>query len=209
MVEILKLMLNQDPEIEIYQDWCKNLWYELNPRVRCAYGNVFQKTSSLSSKAKPLISYFESNLFVCCSLHLNIWKFQHLSPYTGNWHMCCSQHLNETVAWGVSGTRLQEWIPGVESFKTSLKIMKPSWTTHWQRCLTLTPTEESLIVIPSQRASASKWQEISDGEKTLIAGKIPKLHDWSNSFFKGRTWQHCELASSTSEVLENHKCPAI
>ena len=85
--------------------------------------------------------------------------------------MCCSQHLNETVAWGVSGTRLQEWIPGVESFKNSLKIMKPSWTTHWQRCLTLTPTEESLIVIPSQRASASKWQEISDGKKPWLLAK--------------------------------------
>jgi len=36
-----------------------------------------------------------------------------LAIHPGNWHMCCSQHLNETVAWGVSGTRLQEWIPGV------------------------------------------------------------------------------------------------
>ena len=121
--------------------------------------------------------------------------------------MCCSQHLNETVAWGVSGTRLQEWIPGVGSFKTSLKIMKPFRTTHWQRCLTLTPTEESLTVIPSQKASASKRSVM--GEQILIAGKIPKLHDWSNSFVKARTWQYCELASSTSEVLENHKCPAI
>ena len=23
------------------QDLCNNLWYELNPRVRCAFGNVF------------------------------------------------------------------------------------------------------------------------------------------------------------------------
>ena len=83
--------------------------------------------------------------------------------------MCCSQHLNETVAWGVSGTRLQEWIPGVESFKTSLKIMKPSRTTHWQRCQTLTPTEESLTVIPSQKASASKRSVM--GKKSWLLAK--------------------------------------
>ena len=26
--------------MKFYQDLCKNLWYELNPRVRCAFGNV-------------------------------------------------------------------------------------------------------------------------------------------------------------------------
>ena len=42
-------MLNQDFEIEFDWDFeigfdrdlCKNLWYELNPRVRCAFGHVF------------------------------------------------------------------------------------------------------------------------------------------------------------------------
>ena len=32
LVEILKMKFDQD--------LCKNLWYELNPRVRCAFGNV-------------------------------------------------------------------------------------------------------------------------------------------------------------------------
>ena len=41
MVEILKLMLGRDSE-DIDQDLCKNLWYELNPRVRCAFGNVLK-----------------------------------------------------------------------------------------------------------------------------------------------------------------------
>ena len=33
-------MLGRDSEDEIYQDLCLNLRYELNPRVRCAFGNV-------------------------------------------------------------------------------------------------------------------------------------------------------------------------
>ena len=40
MVEMLKLMLGRDSEDEIDQDLCLNLRYELNPRVRCAFGNV-------------------------------------------------------------------------------------------------------------------------------------------------------------------------
>ena len=27
--------------MKVDKDLCKNLWYELNPRVRCAFGNVF------------------------------------------------------------------------------------------------------------------------------------------------------------------------
>ena len=33
LVEIMKMKFDQD--------FCLNLWYELNPRVRCAFGNVF------------------------------------------------------------------------------------------------------------------------------------------------------------------------
>ena len=33
LVEILKMKFDQD--------LCLNLWYELNPRVRCAFGNVY------------------------------------------------------------------------------------------------------------------------------------------------------------------------
>ena len=40
-VWILKLMLDRDSEDEIDQDLCLNLWYELNLRVRCAFGNAF------------------------------------------------------------------------------------------------------------------------------------------------------------------------
>ena len=41
LVEILKLMLNRDYELyEFDPDLRKNLKYELNPRVRCAPGNV-------------------------------------------------------------------------------------------------------------------------------------------------------------------------
>ena len=33
LLEIMKMKFDQD--------LCKKLWYELNPRVRCAFGNVF------------------------------------------------------------------------------------------------------------------------------------------------------------------------
>ena len=45
-------MLSRDSEDEFDQDLCLNLWYdlkkllwqdELNPRVRCAFGNVFDE----------------------------------------------------------------------------------------------------------------------------------------------------------------------
>ena len=48
MIEILKLKFDQD--------LCKNLWYELNPRVRCAFGNVFphrlEATRSISTESE-------------------------------------------------------------------------------------------------------------------------------------------------------------
>ena len=34
-------MLNRDSKIEVWSRFVWNLWYELNPRVRCAFGNVF------------------------------------------------------------------------------------------------------------------------------------------------------------------------
>ena len=45
-------MLGPDFEDEIDQDLCLNLRYELNPRVRCAFGNVF------STKAPFLLLYY-------------------------------------------------------------------------------------------------------------------------------------------------------
>ena len=36
---------------------CKNLWYELNPRVRCAFGNVF-------NASQMLIWYSHTNVWV-------------------------------------------------------------------------------------------------------------------------------------------------
>ena len=38
-------MLNQDSEIEVWSRFVWNLWYELNPRVRCAFGNVFTSSA--------------------------------------------------------------------------------------------------------------------------------------------------------------------
>ena len=47
MDKMLKLMLGRDSEDEIDQDLCLNLRYELNPRVRCAFGNVFFYKSAI------------------------------------------------------------------------------------------------------------------------------------------------------------------
>ena len=41
LVEILKMKFDQD--------LCLNLWYELNPRVRCAFGNVFFRAPHLAT----------------------------------------------------------------------------------------------------------------------------------------------------------------
>ena len=42
LVKILNLglMLNRDSKIDVWSRFVWNLWYELNPRVRCAFGNV-------------------------------------------------------------------------------------------------------------------------------------------------------------------------
>ena len=50
LVKILNLgwMLNWDSKIDVWSRFVWNLWYELNPRVRCAFGNVFLFISSLS-----------------------------------------------------------------------------------------------------------------------------------------------------------------
>ena len=42
LVKILNLglMLNRDSKIDVWSRFVWNMWYELNPRVRCAFGNV-------------------------------------------------------------------------------------------------------------------------------------------------------------------------
>ena len=47
LVKILKLKFSGEADVwleilkmKFDQDLCKNLWYELNPRIRCAFGNV-------------------------------------------------------------------------------------------------------------------------------------------------------------------------
>ena len=48
LVKILNLglMLNQDFEIEVWSRFVWNLWYELNPRVRCAFAKGFGNVST-------------------------------------------------------------------------------------------------------------------------------------------------------------------
>ena len=50
-VEILKMKFDQN--------LCLNLWYELNPRVRCAFGNVFKYY---------LLDFL--NLLLCCNFRI-------------------------------------------------------------------------------------------------------------------------------------------
>ena len=40
-------MLNRESEIEVWSRFVSNLWYELNPRVRCAFGNVFSEKNNV------------------------------------------------------------------------------------------------------------------------------------------------------------------
>ena len=41
LVKILSLSLVKFLKLKFDQDLCQKLWYELNPQVRCAFGNVF------------------------------------------------------------------------------------------------------------------------------------------------------------------------
>ena len=41
LVKILSLSLFKFLKLKFYQNLCQKLWYELNPRVRCAFGNVW------------------------------------------------------------------------------------------------------------------------------------------------------------------------
>ena len=41
LVKILSLSLVKFLKLKFDQDLYKNLWYELNPRVRCAFDNVY------------------------------------------------------------------------------------------------------------------------------------------------------------------------
>ena len=59
LVEILKMKFDQD--------LCLNSWYELNPRVRCAFGNVF--------KFIPFFEYLTSWLPFSTYLYLNFCLF--------------------------------------------------------------------------------------------------------------------------------------
>ena len=49
-------MLNRDSEIEVWSRIVWNSWYELNPRVRCAFGNVFLKRAAHLGAGQNLLS---------------------------------------------------------------------------------------------------------------------------------------------------------
>ena len=59
-------MLNWNSKIEFDQNLCKNLWHELNPRVHCAFGNVYDKSSTQG------IIIFHSQ----CIMHQSLQLFQ-------------------------------------------------------------------------------------------------------------------------------------
>ena len=64
------LMLNRDSKIEFDQDLCKNLWYELNPRVRCAFGNVsFYLFSAFAFYSTPFQNSFLFSLICSKQRH--------------------------------------------------------------------------------------------------------------------------------------------
>ena len=73
LVEILKMKFDQD--------LCLNSWYELNPRVRCAFGNVY------------------SFLWICCCSDCWWWNISRVKtrrrrPFTNGWRLYSQQ-----VAW--------------------------------------------------------------------------------------------------------------
>ena len=79
-------MLNRDPEIEVWSIFLSSLWYELNPRVRCAFGNVSNPgcTTSISAcvsdfRQSPEIRQSSKIISWWCNLNIHLWVWIPLS----------------------------------------------------------------------------------------------------------------------------------
>ena len=121
LVEILKLMLcNRESE-----NLCKNLWYELNPRVRCALGigNVFKWRLSDSlahlslillvmlmmfpnwAKFSQLLSLWISSALPDCFNHLpGVWGFYKQCFKSLQFHLYVHVHI-------FIGPKPDHWLP--------------------------------------------------------------------------------------------------
>ena len=53
LLKILSLSLVKFLKLKFDQDLYKNFWYELNPRVRCAFGNVYNALQSENACGYP------------------------------------------------------------------------------------------------------------------------------------------------------------
>ena len=61
-------MLNRDSKNEVWSRCVWNLWYELNPRVRCAFGNVWTSPGPFT-KSYPSYIYLV-DFFLQTSYHI-------------------------------------------------------------------------------------------------------------------------------------------
>ena len=103
--------------------------------------------------------------------------------------MCCSTYMNETVAWGVSGMKLQSWIPGV-SFMLNCEAFLVGPSIHPPRCQTPTPIGQSLTLTQCRMASASRTAAIFFRLKCHVC-------------VQARPGQHVEPATVATEVSLN------
>ena len=82
LVKILSLSLVKFLKMNFDQDLCQKLWYELNPRVRCAFGNVFNFNRDkhiicdiFGNKLRMqdvLFTYFEQIVGFCTQIQLQL-----------------------------------------------------------------------------------------------------------------------------------------
>ena len=109
-MKILSLSLVKILKLKFDQDLCKNLWYELNPRVRCAFGNVFVDNGA-KSKSKccnlkqlsiptppppPLLSDLPFVWYICFNHGLNLYLIKCISPFTPSIVSMLSPHIITT-----------------------------------------------------------------------------------------------------------------
>ena len=108
LVEILKLMLNQDFEIGFDPGLWKNLWYKLNPWVRCAFGNVSTYVALEEMSAKnTVVKILSMKLRELRRLALRIWESL---MYGSQWYAITALNMLTHTSSSTSQDRLCQYM---------------------------------------------------------------------------------------------------
>ena len=146
-------MLNWDSEIEVWSRCLWNLWYELNPRVRCAFGNVSIKYNSFTRKKCTFSGKLKEG--VNKSIFCESWKCD--TGERGNWSKILFRMLWQ---------RRRE----KQKFRSFITFSRSSTYTGFSLCDTfwpkilhhLTHFQDSFVFILSFLFPYTRCRQISD-----------------------------------------------